>query len=267
MTCIENHQLIDGYVRHQRVRSFSRETIRRRNTTLRAWIGYLTTVGVSIDDADTGHVEAFIGCLRAAETRKAYHSDLRLFYAWAVGRGLLESNPVDALPVPRIRQRGATPVDAADVRRLIDTCEPRARLAVMLGAMAGLRVSEMARLRGEDVRLAERMLLVRGGKGGADDPVPLAAELAAELAGWPERGPLLGGRGTTIGALIRRNMRRLEIEGRPHDLRHSFLTAVAQRSGGNIFITARLARHRHIAATVRYVHWHTTGHDLLDGLY
>lgn len=259
--------LIDGYTRHQRVRNFSRNTIRRRTWTLRTWAAYLAAHGASIDTADLGHVEGFVGHHHNAETTKAMRSDLRQFYAWAIDRGLLHTNPTDHLPGPRVPERSATPIDPDDVRLLIAVCEPRARLAVMLAAMAGLRVSEIGRLRGEDCRLEDRAIVVRSGKGGGDEVVPMSAELAAELERWPRRGPLVGGSGTAVSSLIRRRLRRLGIDGRPHDLRHSFLTEVARKTNGNLLLTARLARHKRPGTTVRYVKWHTTGHEAVDGLY
>lgn len=59
-----------------------------------------------------------------------------------------------------------------------DGCE---RLVLLLGAHGGLRVSEMLRLRWEDVDLRTGTLLVRGGKGGKTAEVNLSPRLAAEL--------------------------------------------------------------------------------------
>lgn len=267
MSIIQAEPLIDGYTRHQRVRGFSRQTIRRRRWSLRSWTAYVAAQGVTIATADVGHVEGFIGRLEAPESRKAARSDLRQFYRWAIERGHLTANPVDKLPAPRVPERSASPVAVDDVRRLIASCRPRARLAVMLAAMAGLRVSEIAHLRAEDARIESRTIIVREGKGGSDGDVPMAAELAAELASWPRTGLLLGGSGTSISRLIRANMRRLGIDGRPHDLRHSFLTEVARKTNGNLLLTSKLGRHKRPGTTVRYVRWYSTGHEAVDGLY
>lgn len=62
--------------------------------------------------------------------------------------------------------------------------EPEDRVIVLLGAHAGLRVSEMLALRWEDIDLGGRELLVRAGKGNKTALVQLTPRLAAELRAW-----------------------------------------------------------------------------------
>ena len=124
----------------------------------------------------------------------------------------------------------------------------------MLAAYAGLRISEISALRGEDVDLAGRQLVVRAGKGGSDDVVPLAAELAAELADWPRRGRLVADlRADRRGTHPHSCYGPPGSTGRPHDLRHSFGTQAARRSAGNLVLVAQLMRHGQVATTQRYV--------------
>ncbi len=56
------------------------------------------------------------------------------------------------------------------------------RVMLLLGAHGGLRVSEMVRLRWDDIDLRSATLLVREGKGGKAAEVVLSPRLAAELA-------------------------------------------------------------------------------------
>ncbi len=58
------------------------------------------------------------------------------------------------------------------------------RVLLLLGAHGGLRVSEMLRLRWEDVDLRASSLLVRGGKGGKTAEVMVSPRLAYELAAY-----------------------------------------------------------------------------------
>jgi integrase len=129
-------------------------------------------------------------------------------------------------------------------------------------------VSEIAALCGEDVDLDARMLMVRNGKGGKDASVPLAPLLAAELGGWPRTGRLFRARnGQSIGSRIRTAYRRLGIEARPHDLRHSFGTEAARVAGGDLRKVQGLMRHESISTTQRYVDYWPNGQDVIDGLY
>ena len=62
--------------------------------------------------------------------------------------------------------------------------DPEDRVIVLLGAHAGLRVSEMLALRWDRIDLGGRELLVKGGKGNKTALVQLTPRLAAELEGW-----------------------------------------------------------------------------------
>ena len=62
--------------------------------------------------------------------------------------------------------------------------EPEDRVLVLLGAHAGLRVSEMLALRWERVDAGSRELLVKGGKGNKTALVQLTPRLTAELEAW-----------------------------------------------------------------------------------
>jgi len=62
--------------------------------------------------------------------------------------------------------------------------DPEDRVLVLLGAHAGLRVSEMLLLRWDELDLAGRELLVRAGKGNKAALVQLTPRLAAELEHW-----------------------------------------------------------------------------------
>jgi integrase len=261
--------LVAAYSAHQRILGFSRRTITRRAWSLSQWGQHLADHGVDVATASVEHLEAFLSRWPSPQSRYSIRSDVHQLYKWAKRRGLLTcSDPTDELPAVKVPQRAATPIPSADVRQLIDMAPSSLdRLIVLLAAYAGLRVSEIAALRGEDVDLQGRQLVVRNGKGGADGVVPLAAELAVELARWPRQGRLIPINGQSVGDHIRTMLRRHGIAGRAHDLRHSFGTQAARRTNGNLVLVAQLMRHAHVATTTRYVKWHTTGHEIVTGLY
>jgi site-specific recombinase XerC len=97
---------------------------------------------------------------------------LRTFFSWCVDVGALTANPMRGITMRIPKTLPYVPEDD-DVRRLIDTCRDtfegcRNKALVALLAESRLRISEALRLRIEDVDLASRTLLVRGGKGGHD---------------------------------------------------------------------------------------------------
>ena len=101
---------------------------------------------------------------------------------------------------------------------------------VLLAALAGLRVHEIAKVRGEDVDIDDRTLRVTG-KGGRSDTLPLHPLLVAAALTMPTRGwwfPANSRRPgdhvhpKSVSDIIGQAMRRAGIVGTPHALRHSY---------------------------------------------
>ncbi|NBO21682.1 MAG: integrase, partial [Rhodobacteraceae bacterium] len=97
-------------------------------------------------------------------------------------------NPMVKLQCPRRPDRCPRPVADADLVRLLNLqMHARTRVMIMLGALAGLRVSEIARVKGEDLDLdAGRIHIV--GKGGKRAWVPLHPLLIDIAATMPPQG-------------------------------------------------------------------------------
>jgi len=74
-----------------------------------------------------------------------------------------------------------------ECRRLFDQLEGTARLMAQLAYGAGLRISELVRLRVQDLDLERRTVLVRAGKGNKDRPAPLPAMLQQPLGAQLDR--------------------------------------------------------------------------------
>ena len=260
-----HHVHVHQFLTNQRVaRGFSERTIARRAWTLGLWVAH---TGGDLTAASADDVEAFLGDYPGVQTRYSMRSDINQLYRFLMRRGIIDHNPAALVESPRLPRRAASPVTTAEVHRLLDSTTGATRLAVMLAAYAGLRVSEIAALRGEDVDLTNMMLMVRDGKGGKDDPVPLAPVLADELALWPRSGFLFRSQsGSAVAARIRTAYRRLGVVARPHDLRHSFGTEAA-RTSGDLRAVQRLMRHRSIATTERYVDYWPSGGDIVAGMY
>lgn len=150
----------------------------------------------------------------APNTARAYRAAIVAFYRWARDvAGLVEVSPASMLPpvsVPRGKPRPA-PEDA--FRLAMRSADPRARLAIMLAGVCGLRRGEIARARREDVEadLSGWSLRVVG-KGGHVRLVPLPDELARELrgrpGGWLFPSPVTSGHLTPhhLGKLVARHL-------------------------------------------------------------
>ncbi|WP_087623495.1 tyrosine-type recombinase/integrase [Aeromicrobium sp. PE09-221] len=125
----------------------------------------------------------------AANTRKSYRQSLRSFCSWAMATGRVTESPAHLLPPVRVPRGNPRPVDEATYRAALASADERVRLALLLGGAMGLRRSEIARARREDlVRDLVGWSLRVTGKGGHVRVVPALAELAEVIragpAGW-----------------------------------------------------------------------------------
>lgn len=188
-----------------------------------------------------------------------YDSYLRSWFGWLREHGHRDDDPLAKQRRPKQPRAQARPVSAAHLRRLLSVrMWQRTRVMVLLAAFQGLRVHEIAKLRGEDVDLVGGYLYVVG-KGGVAMPLPLHDEIVAAARSMPRSGwwfPNPAGDGPvrrdSVSTVISKAMARAGVPGSAHHLRHWFGTALVE-SGTDLRTTQTLLRHASLATTERYV--------------
>lgn len=136
----------------------------------------------------------------AASTRINDLSVIRSFCCWAIEEGLRTDDPTAGIRRPRKDEDAPSALSDEVFDMLIDAINAppadltprqcfywrRNRLALVIMLLTGLRLSELAALRWEDVRLSKRTLIIQCGKGGRAGSVPICDELYDELMEVPE---------------------------------------------------------------------------------
>ncbi|AUS80140.1 tyrosine recombinase XerC [Actinoalloteichus sp. AHMU CJ021] len=232
-------------------------------TLLRAWLA-------------TRHAE---GASRSTLARRA--AAARAFTAWATRRGLLPSDPGPRLRAPRVRRalpsvlrpdQAATALRAAE--RATADGDPvalRDHAVVELLYATGVRVAELCALDVDDVRRADRLLVVRG-KGDRERAVPFGVPAERALAAWLERGRpsltrsdsppavFLGVRGGRLGVRAARTIAHQTAAAAPgapdvgpHGFRHSAATHLLE-GGADLRSVQELLGHATLATTQFYTH-------------
>lgn len=192
-------------------------------------------------------------------TTCTYTSYLAAWFKWLQIVDRRSDNPMVKVGTPRQPDREPRPISNADVVTLLQArMWTSTRRMILLALLAGLRVHEIAQIRGEDVDVQGRMLWVKGkGRRLKSVPLhPLLVEMASEMpaAGWwfPMRGRasehVLG---KSVSDIIGRTMRRAGVRGTPHCLRHWFATELLD-SGVDIRVVQELMRHKSLATTQIY---------------
>lgn len=188
---------------------------------------------------------------------------LRFFYAKTLKRPFLLSD----IPFPRKVQQLPLILSPEEVARILTAPEHlKSRALLMTIYAAGLRRSEVARLRVCDIDSARMTITVHQGKGHRDRVVMLSPVLLDTLREyWRDQKPkewLFPGRnpdqpisGNDIFMVFHNAVRRAGINKKvcPHSLRHSFATHLLE-SGTDLRTIQILLGHRSLKTTSRYLH-------------
>lgn len=189
-------------------------------------------------------------------TIQTYQSHMRAWFGWLVRAGVRQDDPTLMLGRPRSPRRVPRPVTDQELATLLSApMYRRTRVMVLLAAYAGLRVHEIAQVRGEDQRGGTLRVVGKGGVQAALAIHPMIAGAAVSMpaTGWWFPAPGGGGHLTPNGVTttVGRAMRRAGVSGTAHSLRHWYATAQL-RAGANIRVVQENMRHASLASTQLY---------------
>ena len=200
---------------------------------------------------------------------------VKLFHRFLVRERLMTEDVTSVLEAPRLWKRLPQFMTAREMEAVLSL--PFSRKAAGLRDAAlleclyatGMRVSEIAGLKVEDVNLDQGFLKCRG-KGSKERLVPLGKKARDRIRiylekGRPGTGPAVGpvflgrgGRGMTrqsLWQLIKKYAKLAGITKRitPHTFRHSFATHLLE-NGADLRVVQELLGHADIATTQIYTH-------------
>jgi integrase/recombinase XerD len=213
----------------------------------------------------------------AASSIKLIVVALKIFFRFLSGKSLVERDPTETLTLPRIERYLPETLNELQVERLIESIETKHPLGLRDRAMvellyaSGLRISELANARLENLNFEERILRVTG-KGNKMRLVPvgrkacdaITAYIAAERPKLVKRRSgseiFLSSRGTKLSTvriwqIVKERARHSGLEANiyPHLLRHSFATHLLS-NGADLRIIQEMLGHADISTTQIYTH-------------
>jgi integrase/recombinase XerC len=199
---------------------------------------------------------------RAPETRRAYLSHLRSFFAWAVKARIVDRDPTHCLTQPKLVRGLPRPMPEDELRKAVDLARPKMRLMILLGAFCGLRCQEIAGLHWSDLSQqpgGQTVLMVREGKGGKERvvPVPVVVMEAMLAYGRKRSGPMFYGQDArqmlpnSVSQSLTSFFRRHGINCTAHQLRHRYATTAYQLSK-DLRMIQELLGHSSPTTTARY---------------
>lgn len=215
---LDNGALIAGFLTYaERDRSWSPNTIRRYRTVLEA---LPKCPSWTVDDADRWWESTRES---APTSRENALAALRSFYRWMTRWDHRPDDPTRRLVSPRIAKKQPRPIAREELRKVLALCDerkrPDLRRATVLGAYAGLRVSEAAGLDWSMVNTEHRRLIVAG-KGSKERVVGYSPVLMDELLPNTGGNVVRAGEARFTADTLQRAMTRLfEDAGMPEDVR------------------------------------------------
>lgn len=206
----------------------------------------------------TRQIVAWLADQRAAWTRRTYAMTARQWHRWLVDQGFREDDPTAKLPLPPQPRGVPRPASSEALDAVLTDATRRLLAYIELAAFEGLRVHEIAKLRGEDFDDDGDWLYVRG-KGGREWALPVHGRVQMLRRGFPARGWWFPSRRRPEGHVspnsvtqaVSRAFRRHGYDVTAHQLRHWFGTH-ALRTSKDLRVTQELMRHQSSSSTQIY---------------
>jgi integrase/recombinase XerC len=263
----------------QNERGLSVRTVKAYQRDLDQLLKFLESEEISRPEQVTQHhIRAFIAQRHrqglGGKSLQRLLSAIRSLYRWMLREGLAQHNPAKAVRAPKSPRHLPATLDADAIGQLLDIpCDTplaiRDKAIMELFYSSGLRLSELATLRWEQVDLGSGMVTVTG-KGNRSRMVPVGRIAVEALLEWrkarvkfasfeephvfvSQRGNPIATR--TIQARIRHWARHQGMPQNiyPHMLRHSFASHMLE-SSGDLRAVQELLGHADISTTQIYTH-------------
>jgi integrase len=245
--------LVLGYLEHLRAEAVSPNTIASRARALRS----LEQVAPALT-ASREQVEEWWALRRELDLSPATRANdlagIRAFYKWCQIWEHRPDDPTRRITAPQPPKGLPRPISRADLHQLLSELPDELRRAVVLGAYAGLRVSEAAALDWRDIDVEARRARVTG-KGGKTRLVALSALLIDQLL--PDTGGNVvrpDGDPYTAGVLqhkVNAAIRSCGVDATFHQLRHRYGT-LAYQATGDLIAVGRQMGHSSPVTTAIY---------------
>lgn len=276
---VSTTQLIGVFARTLAGQNFSPKTIRAYGDDLSQFAGWLQSVRVDCENPKRlgrTDVEGFLHYLSARSltgvSRARKLAAIRKFFSFLHEGGILQTNPAAAVRGTRREEKEPSILFKEQYKALLYEASDDTRdyAIIMTFLQTGIRLSELASLKLEDVDFDNRLLTVRQGKGRRDRQIPLVDEEVKALRNYlryratelilDDDTLFLAKNGTSLNvssvkAIVAKYVKKAGIRKRVsvHTLRHTFGAHKADKHM-SIATLQELMGHKKKETTLKYIH-------------
>lgn len=233
---------------------------------------------INWESLNAAKVTAFVVARTPSQSRSLASTTvtaLRSFLGYLYLKGLIKQQLTAAVPMVAGWRLAALPktLQPREVQALLEACDQRTRMGrrdfavLKMLVRLGLRASEVAGLRLDDIDWRAGSILIRG-KGNQIEPLPLPQDVGGAVVAYLRRGRPVTAADRSLFVRIRAPHRALSGIGvsgivvaaarraglgdiRAHLLRHTVASQLL-RAGSSLPEIGQLLRHRHISTTAVY---------------
>jgi site-specific recombinase XerD len=272
-------QLISAFTRTLAGQNFSPKTIRAYGDDVAQFAGWLQSIRVDWDNPrrmGKTDVEAFLHHLSGRSltgvSRARKLAAIRKFFAFLHENEILQTNPAASVKGARREEKEPAILYKEQYKALLYEASDDLRdyAIIMTFLQTGIRLSELATLRLEDVDFENRLLTVRQGKGRKDRQIPLVDEEVKALRNYTRHRAtelildddtlFLAKNGTSLNvssvkAIVAKYVKKAGIRKKVgvHTLRHTFGAHKADKHMSLATLQA-LMGHKKKETTLKYIH-------------
>ena len=254
-----DNEAIDAFNQYQRAQNLAVTTVRNRESLLR---GVQRSIQTPLIEATPHQLRSHLGRDTVTPgTKRTERNALVAFYRFALEDGYRSDDPSLKLPPVHVPKGEPRPFTREQIDAMLNSgAYARTRTMIILGYYQGFRVSQIARVRGDDIDPMTNTIrtISKGGQERRLPVHPIVAQVARQMpAGWwfPARNGAdkpIGG--ASVTDLITKAKKRAGITDprlTPHSLRHSFGSDLVEQ-GVDIRVVQELMLHEDLSTTQIY---------------
>lgn len=193
-------------------------------------------------------------------SKATYMAHLRSFYEWCIDHETMTTNPVRKMSRIKVRRYDPKPIDAGELTKALEGAKPMMKAWLLLAAAGGLRCSEIANLKVEDVHLKDdpAWLHVASSKGANERNIPIHIEVEKALVvlKWPAKGRIWRYSATSISQRGNRFLAKSGSKSTMHTLRHyaatNYWRALNDAGTPDLLLLTDFLGHSSPAVSMRY---------------
>ncbi|MFW6172354.1 MAG: site-specific tyrosine recombinase/integron integrase [Elusimicrobiota bacterium] len=269
-----NRELLEKFINYLHVeKGHSENTLKAYSGDIRGFLNFLDKNSINVKKTKRSHIMDYLLKKReeiSSPSVARLLAAIKSFYKYLMVDNIINKSPAQDIESPRLDQKLPVVLNYSEVERIIQQSQSlKERLIMELFYATGMRVTEMIKLKIEDIDLQDNWIKVYG-KGGKERFVPITKQVTKLIKKYINQKNLDYSSfllenskkkhltREAVWKIIKKNSKKAGIKKTvtPHTFRHSFATHLLE-NGADLRTIQVLLGHSNIDTTQIYTHINT----------